>query len=79
MTKYHCNPEDVWGDEVWDQKVGKLIRQMPDWYALWHTDGMWYCGRNRRPPDFLTGFDSPYRALLDAKEKHGWRDAPNGD
>jgi hypothetical protein len=56
--------------EAEDQKVGELLRSMPNWYALWHTEGKWYCGQNRRPPEFLDRFDSPYRALLSAAHKH---------
>lgn len=39
------NPEDVWGDEIWDQKVGELLRQMPNGWELTHVEDAWYCGR----------------------------------
>ena len=71
------NPPNDWTaiddrtDGIIDIQTGVLLRQMPDWYAVWHSDGKWYCGKNTNPPRFLPGFDSAYQAMKHASQT--WR------
>jgi hypothetical protein len=69
IERDHCNPEDVRGDEIWDQKVGELLRQMPNGWELTHVGDAWYCGRYVKGEDFVPAMPNAYRALELAAQK----------